>query len=120
MSSIQSDFNVEEHFRRYLATIDPHQTYTIEKLAGGFVNYTVRAIKVPAHDNDRLSKFPGHTSIIIKHAPPFIAAIGEAAKLSPFRQVRLTLARVILPRSLHKSTLDNRLECATYFGIFEG
>ena len=71
-----ASFNVEDHFRQYLATIDPHQAYAIEKLTGGLVNYTVRAIRVAADDDDhRLSRFPGHDSIIIKHAPPFIAAI---------------------------------------------
>ena len=100
---IMASFDVEDHFRQYLATIDPNQTYAIKQLTGGLVNYTVRATKVLADGGDhRLSRFPGHDSIIIKHAPPFIAAIGEAAKFSPFRQVCPIPASIEMTRPMYK------------------
>lgn len=73
-------------FKTYLSEIDPTQTYTINSLTGGLVNLTVRAVKQPSIQISE-GLFPSKQSIIIKHAPPFIAALGEEYQFSQFRQV---------------------------------
>lgn len=74
-------------FSSYLSKIDPSQSYTIQKLTGGVVNLTVRAIKKPSRTSDE-GRFPGHRTLILKYAPPFVAEVGEKAPFSTFRQVR--------------------------------
>jgi hypothetical protein len=72
----------------YLSQIDPSHTYQTKQLAGGLVNITIRATKTsPAVTHDQ-GRFPGHATIILKHALPFIAAIGPEAPFAPGRQVR--------------------------------
>ncbi len=73
-------------FKTYLSKLDPSQSYTIKPLTGGLVNLTVRAIKKPCIPVSG-GKFPSKHSIIIKYAPPFIAALGEEYQFSQFRQV---------------------------------
>ncbi|KAK1222877.1 hypothetical protein PQX77_014299 [Marasmius sp. AFHP31] len=73
-----------EPFISFLQDIDPLSTYTIVQLSGGLVNFTVRATKT---SNPDTGFFMGHKTLVIKHALPFVASIGEGAPLSPFRQV---------------------------------
>ncbi|EXJ66918.1 uncharacterized protein A1O5_10113 [Cladophialophora psammophila CBS 110553] len=101
-------------FATYLSQLDATYIYRVEKLAGGVVNVTVRASKSriataatitaspsptmweSRNDNDGLDcdddcdcgrgRFPGEKSLILKHAPPFIAGIGESAPMSQSRQ----------------------------------
>lgn len=82
--SLHSPFNHEDFFGAYLSEIDPSQSYVIEAVTGGLVNWTSRATKLPSSSP---GKFGNHKSLILKHAPPYIAAIGESAKFSPYRQV---------------------------------
>ena len=74
-------------FHSYLKTIDPINLYDIQPLTGGIINVTVRATKVTDHDHDDRSKFPGRKSIVLKHATPYIAAVGPNAPFDVFRQV---------------------------------
>lgn len=75
-------------FTSYLAKLDPTQSYNIQTLTGGVVNITARASRVLECEAS-LSRFPGHSSFILKHAPPYIAGIGPEAPFSTFRQVGL-------------------------------
>jgi hypothetical protein len=95
-------------FAAYLAKLDPTYEYQTKKLAGGVVNVTVRATKVAwasgsakplISDRDENPKmgdglfepghgrFPDQKTLILKHAPPFIAGVGEHAPMSQERQV---------------------------------
>jgi len=71
-------------FAAYLGRIDPAQRYAVHRLTGGVVNVTVRARKL---DTIAGGRFPGHESIVIKYAPPYIAGVGEEAAMSQQRQV---------------------------------
>lgn len=82
--ALHSSFNHEDFFRAYLSEIDPSQSYAVEAVTGGLVNWTARATKL---SSSLPSKFANHKSLILKHAPPYIAVIGESAKFSPYRQV---------------------------------
>ncbi|OCT52361.1 hypothetical protein CLCR_10972 [Cladophialophora carrionii] len=95
-------------FAACLARLDPTYEYHIDKLAGGVVNVTVRATKVgfastsarlpipQRHENLKMGDGdlePGHgrfadqKTLILKHAPPFIAGVGTDAPMSQERQV---------------------------------
>lgn len=73
-------------FQTYLKQLDPEHSYSITKLTGGVVNVTVRAIKAAQYDIDD-GRFPGHRSMILKYAPPFVAGVGPEAVLTQNRQV---------------------------------
>jgi Phosphotransferase enzyme family len=73
-------------FKNYLAIIDPVQTYEIVALAGGRVNFTVRATKADTAEIDS-GRFVGRHSVVLKYAPPYIALSGKDAHFSQFRQV---------------------------------
>ena len=55
--------------------------WEVTKLRGGYVNVTVRASPRRGGDKPR--------SVVIKYAPPFVAAVGEEAPFATFRQVRI-------------------------------
>lgn len=74
-------------FDKYLSHIDPINRYMITTLTGGRINITVRALKTRSSKVDA-GRFPGHRSIVLKYAPPYIAKDGEGAPFSQFRQVR--------------------------------
>lgn len=73
-------------FSSYLSKFDPSQSYTIKQLTGGLVNVTVRAVKCADSSADG-GRFPDHQLIVLKYAPAFIAAVGETAPFSQYRQV---------------------------------
>lgn len=74
-------------FEPFLSKIDPSQKYELQTLTGGLVNVTVRASKVLPSGG---GFFPKHGTLILKYAPPFVAALGESAPFSQDRQVRLS------------------------------
>ena len=74
-------------FEYFLSWIDPSQKYEFQSLTGGVVNLTVRATKVLTTGN---SFFPKHDTLILKYAPPFVAALGPSAPFSQDRQVCLS------------------------------
>jgi hypothetical protein len=71
-------------FKAFLSSIDPSQTYECQLLTGGLVNITVRATKTspPAQGT-----FPDYETMVLKYAPPYVAALGEATPFSQDRQV---------------------------------
>jgi hypothetical protein len=73
------------NFEAFLSKIDPYQKYEYRSLAGGLVNLTVRATKLPPLVGGSI--FPKHDTLILKYAPPFVATLGEAAPFSQDRQV---------------------------------
>ena len=54
--------------------------WEIAKLSGGLINVTVRVL--PPHDDDKKPR-----SVVIKYAPPFMAAMGQDVPFGTFRQV---------------------------------
>jgi hypothetical protein len=89
-------------FKSYLERLDPAYTYQVDQLTGGVINFTVRASKVALTDsaavggetptagsdlNPHIGTFPGHKSLILKHATSHIAEIGEGSHIPQTRQV---------------------------------
>ncbi len=72
-------------FDTFLSKIDPSQNYELQPLTGGLVNVTVRATKVSGKSG---GLFPEHGSLVLKYAPPFVAALGDSAPFSQDRQYR--------------------------------
>ena len=75
-------------FSAYLCTLlklSPTSLISIEPLDGGLTNHTVRAI---FHQPISLPSAPAtiFSSVIVKHAPPYIASLGPAHALSTKRQ----------------------------------
>ena len=73
-------------FESYLLKLDPGRSYEIRRLTGGLINETVRAVKQPSLGAEE-GTFPSHGSLVLKYAPPFVAALGECVPLSQARQV---------------------------------
>lgn len=61
--------------------------WEVTKLSGGMINVTVRV--TPHRRDGELGR--NRRSVVIKYAPPFIAAIGEDAPFGTFRQVSISL-----------------------------
>ncbi|KAJ2905659.1 hypothetical protein MKZ38_004734 [Zalerion maritima] len=70
-------------FKTYLSSVDPKNSYDIEPLQGGLVNYTVRAKKT---SKSHRGIFRRHKSLILKQAPDFVAAAGPSLPFSKERQ----------------------------------
>jgi hypothetical protein len=80
--------NMEYDFASYLSKFDPSERYSIERLTGGLVNITVRATKEDVNPEAlHRERFTGRKSVILKYAPPYVAAVGESAPFSQQRQV---------------------------------
>ena len=79
-------------FATYLERVYPHHRYHVQRLAGGLVNYTVRARRDDANEGPKPSE-DGETpsAMVLKQAPPFVAALGAAAPFSQQRQVSISL-----------------------------
>lgn len=89
-------------FVPYLQSLDSSQTYAVHQLTGGLINVTVRAVKSSAAIIDE-GRFPGNQTLVLKYAPPFIAAAGKDAPFPQFRQVCTALVLYMPltdPRSL--------------------
>ncbi|GAB1311521.1 hypothetical protein MFIFM68171_01731 [Madurella fahalii] len=85
---------MEFDFQAYLSSLYPSTAYHITFLTGGLVNFTVRARRADA------GSFPSPPSpnslppsLILKHAPPYIATLGASA---PFSQARQTVEATVL------------------------
>lgn len=91
-------------FKSYLERLDPAYTYQVDQLTGGVINFTVRASKAALADsaaaaaasetptagsdsNLSIGAFPGHKSLILKHATSHIAEVGEGSHIPQTRQV---------------------------------
>ena len=78
-------------FAVYLQRVYPHHRYHVQPLAGGLVNYTVRARREAA--NEGLEPSEDHDEapsvMVLKQAPPFVAALGAEAPFSQQRQVSI-------------------------------
>ncbi|KAL2136458.1 hypothetical protein VTI74DRAFT_3477 [Chaetomium olivicolor] len=80
-------------FQPFLKTLYPSTTYSTTLLSGGLVNFTVRACRTNPPPAAQDSPHPP-ASLILKHAPPYIASVGAAAPFSQSRQaVEATLLR---------------------------
>ena len=86
--------NFKFDFHSYLLDLTG-QEWTIQELPGGNANHTVRALRVPKNaaekpeqrtmaDREGVSCLDGHTSIVLKQAPPYFAKIPDL----PFSQDR--------------------------------
>ena len=73
-------------FESYLAKLDPTQCYAIRQLTGGLINETVRAVKRSSLGPGE-GAFPGYHSLVLKYAPPYVAAWGHRFPFSQARQV---------------------------------
>jgi hypothetical protein len=75
----------------FLARHDPGARYSFEKCTGGMVNVTLRAIREADTNCDDPGRLPfglqGELkSVIIKHAPPYVAGVGPKLPFSTDRQ----------------------------------
>lgn len=70
-------------YEPYLQSVYPDTTWTFEKLTGGIVNSTLRATRTSSTTTS------APKSLIIKHARPYVAAIGPDFAFSTERQVRI-------------------------------
>lgn len=88
-------------FYEVLRNLDNRFNWGITPLTGGLVNTTIRATQFPRERDRwtdintaiRLDLSP-HSTLIIKHAPPYIAALGPEAPFSQFRQVSTGMTRL--------------------------
>lgn len=71
-------------FDDYLQHVDAGQSYKVDRLTGGIINVTARALRRPSLGP---SRFLDHTSIVLKHAKPYVATRGPNVPLSLKRQV---------------------------------
>ena len=74
-------------FQSFLSKTDASQAYEFHSLTGGLVNLTSRARKTSSSGG---GIFPRHDTLILKYAPPVVAAPGEDAPFSQDRQVCIT------------------------------
>ncbi|KXX78558.1 hypothetical protein MMYC01_204521 [Madurella mycetomatis] len=84
---------MEFNFQAYLSLLYPSTTYHISPLTGGLVNFTVRARRANAGSSSPSLPNSPQTSLILKYAPPYIAAVGASA---PFPQARQTVEATVL------------------------
>ena len=67
-------------FETYLQDIDPSSSYKITTLDGGIINVTARATRVASRSLEGAnSHFSAYNSVILKHAPPFVAKVASSA-----------------------------------------
>jgi hypothetical protein len=72
-------------FTPALAALDPHHHYTTTPLSGGLVNVTVR-IHISGTEQEHECAFGHAETVIAKYAPAYVAALGESAPFSQYRQ----------------------------------
>ncbi|KAG8747909.1 hypothetical protein FRC10_010528 [Ceratobasidium sp. 414] len=87
-------------FAPIFASLDPYHTYTATPLSGGLINLTSRITISPnsGTEEHECPFGPVPISVVAKYAPPYIAAIGESAPFSQFRQVIEARALQLLSR----------------------
>lgn len=69
----------QANYQAYLESIYPGTTWRFDRLSGGLVNSTLRAVKI--------SGDAPHSSLIIKHARPYVEVAGPDWAFSTDRQV---------------------------------
>ncbi|KAK5062498.1 hypothetical protein LTR84_004571 [Exophiala bonariae] len=109
-------------FIAYLERLDPSYAYQVEQLTGGVINFTVRASKVtltespvvleatPGAGNGldvHFGRFPGHGSLILKHAASHIAEMGEGAHIPQTRQLVEATALALFLDETRKPGIDS-------------
>jgi hypothetical protein len=78
---------LSEAFGQSLVGLGPAD-WEITKLTGGLINVTVRAaLNIPPEPGSG-TRAVKRGSVVMKYAPPYIAAVGEAVPFGTFRQVR--------------------------------
>jgi hypothetical protein len=115
-----SDSTTQFDFSAYLSKRDANR-YEITSLKGGLVNLTVRAKKIEVlpiderEDRDTVGinipeqrRFERQETLILNYALPFVAAVGEEAPFSQFRQVKTRAQRRGILCSSSFSDLDCR------------
>ncbi|RWA06452.1 hypothetical protein EKO27_g8660 [Xylaria grammica] len=80
-------------FKSYLKLADLACSYDVAKLSGGLVNLTVRASKTAGRG---LGNFSGARSLILKSAPPFVAAVGLARAIASDIRKALTVTEAFV------------------------
>ncbi|CAE6419786.1 unnamed protein product [Rhizoctonia solani] len=73
-------------FTSILTAFDPYHEYFISPLSGGLVNFTVR-VNISDATGEHECPFGSAYSVVAKHAPAYVASIGESAPFSQYRQV---------------------------------
>ncbi|EIN05893.1 hypothetical protein PUNSTDRAFT_19469, partial [Punctularia strigosozonata HHB-11173 SS5] len=74
-------------FSAWLERKDPGHRWQIEPVEGGLVNVVVRATHTSqGSSSGAKSAFAPRETLILKYAPPFVAALGPAVPFSEFRQ----------------------------------
>ena len=87
-------------FPVYLQRVYPRHRYHVQRLAGGLVNYTVRARREDANEGLEPSEDDeAPSAMVLKQAPPFVAALGADAPFSQQRQVSISLLPVCTPQT---------------------
>ena len=71
-------------FRQFLQDVCPDARFDITVLSGGLINETVRATALQEDDIDHHEQ---PQTLILKYAPPYIAALGPTAPFGQQRQV---------------------------------
>jgi len=66
------------------ASGDVDDRWEVTRLIGGSINVTVR-VTPPRRGGDKLAR--NARSVVMKYAPPYVAAIGEGAPFGTLRQV---------------------------------
>ncbi|KAF8609508.1 hypothetical protein BDV93DRAFT_540783 [Ceratobasidium sp. AG-I] len=107
-------------FTSILATLDPYHVYSASKLSGGFVNLTAR-ITIAWKELDSVVEeheciLGGASSVVAKYAPPYVAALGEDAPFSQYRQIIEGRALELLSDSNNRAyihTLHHRVTTPT-------
>lgn len=78
-------------FSKYLLSVDPIAFYAVDRLSGGLMNETVRATKL-LRPSLQAGCLPGYDSLILKHASPFIAALGDSFPFPKLARYELLLS----------------------------
>jgi hypothetical protein len=99
-------------FKGYLASICPEDEFDICVLTGGLVNHTIRATRRTATGGKTgPSVIRDKPSFIIKYAPGYIAALGESAPFSQYRQVHSIGGRRLIIDHREPCIRSNREYC---------
>ncbi|KAG8691673.1 hypothetical protein FRC11_013284 [Ceratobasidium sp. 423] len=73
-------------FAPALTALDSYHQYSASPLSGGMINFTVR-VGISDAPGEHKCPFGDARSVVAKHAPAFIASVGESAPFSQYRQV---------------------------------
>lgn len=79
--------NMTIDFEAHLSSLYPGHHYKVERLTRGLVNLTIRARRIDLTEvKDDQGESPP-ASLILKHTPAYIAAIGDTSPFTQDRQV---------------------------------